>query len=47
MIRFGHYEDTYTSKTNTDVRKRLFPIPQSTIDGASSVPGYLVQNEGY
>lgn len=47
MIRFGHYEDSYTSKTNADVRKRLFPIPQSAIDGASSVPGYLVQNEGY
>ncbi|MFC5871868.1 RagB/SusD domain-containing protein [Chryseobacterium arachidis] len=47
MIRFGHYEDPYTSKTNTDVRKRLFPIPQSAIDGASSVPGYLVQNQGY
>nr|WP_314495538.1 RagB/SusD family nutrient uptake outer membrane protein [uncultured Chryseobacterium sp.] len=47
MIRFGHYEDPYTSKTNADVRKRLFPIPQSAIDGASSVPGYLVQNEGY
>lgn len=47
MIRFGHYEDIYTSKTNTDVRKRLFPIPQSAIDGASSVPGYLVQNQGY
>lgn len=47
MIRFGHYEDTYTSKTNTDVTKRLFPIPQSAIDGASNVPGYLVQNRGY
>jgi len=47
MIRFGHYEDVYTSKTNSDPRKRLFPIPQSAIDGASSVPGYLVQNEGY
>ncbi|RZJ40350.1 MAG: RagB/SusD family nutrient uptake outer membrane protein, partial [Chryseobacterium sp.] len=47
MIRFGHYEDSYTSKTNADVRKRLFPIPQSAIDGASSVPGYLVQNEGH
>lgn len=47
MIRFGHYEDVYTSKTNADPRKRLFPIPQSAIDGASSVPGYLVQNEGY
>lgn len=47
MIRFGHYEDPYTSKTNADVRKRLFPIPQSAIDGASAEPGYLVQNEGY
>ncbi|PZR20651.1 MAG: RagB/SusD family nutrient uptake outer membrane protein [Flavobacterium psychrophilum] len=47
MIRFGHYEDTYTSKTNSDVTKRLFPIPQSAIDGASNVPGYLVQNRGY
>ncbi|KQT22548.1 carbohydrate-binding protein SusD [Chryseobacterium sp. Leaf405] len=47
MIRFGHYEDAYTSKTNADVRKRLFPIPQSAIDGASSAPGYLVQNSGY
>jgi len=47
MIRFGHYEDSYTSKTNADPRKRLFPIPQSAIDGASSSPGYLVQNEGY
>lgn len=47
MIRFGHYEDPYTSKTNADPRKRLFPIPQSAIDGASSEPGYLVQNEGY
>lgn len=47
MIRFGHYEDAYTSKTNSDPRKRLFPIPQSAMDGASSVPGYLTQNEGY
>lgn len=47
MIRFGHYEDSYTSKNNADVRKRLFPIPQAAIDGASSQPGYLVQNEGY
>lgn len=47
MIRFGHYEDAYTSKTNADPRKRLFPIPQSAIDGASSSPGYLLQNEGY
>lgn len=47
MIRFGKYEGTWTSKTNNDVHKRLFPIPQTAIDGASNVPGYLVQNEGY
>jgi hypothetical protein len=47
MIRFGRYEDTYTEKTDTDPKKRLFPIPQSAIDGASNTPGYLVQNDGY
>lgn len=47
MIRFGHYEDSWTSKTDSDVHKRLFPIPQSTVDGASNVPGYLEQNPGY
>ena len=47
MIRFGKYEDTWTEKTNNDKTRRLFPIPQSAIDGASNVPGYLVQNQGY
>jgi starch-binding outer membrane protein, SusD/RagB family len=47
MIRFGKYEDTWTEKTNSDKTRRLFPIPQSAIDGASNVPGYLVQNQGY
>lgn len=47
MIRFGKYEDTWTEKTNSDKTKRLFPIPQSAIDGASNLPGYLVQNQGY
>ena len=47
MIRFGKYEGTWTEKTDNDVRKRLFPIPQSAIDGASSSPGYLVQNASY
>lgn len=47
MIRFGKYEGTWTEKTDSDKRKRLFPIPQSAIDGASNIPGYLVQNEGY
>ncbi|TCD01374.1 RagB/SusD family nutrient uptake outer membrane protein [Pedobacter psychroterrae] len=47
MIRFGKYEGIWTEKKNTDVRKRLFPIPQTAIDGASNLPGYLVQNPGY
>ena len=47
MIRFGKYEGTWTEKTNNDVKKRLFPIPQTAIDGASDNEGYLVQNSGY
>lgn len=47
QIRFGHYEDTWTEKSDTDVRKRLFPIPQSAVDGASNAEGYLDQNDGY
>ena len=47
QIRFGKYEDSWTEKTSTDVHKRLFPIPQKAIDGASSEPGFLVQNPGY
>ncbi|TYP99296.1 RagB/SusD domain-containing protein [Tenacibaculum adriaticum] len=47
QIRFGHYEDSWTEKTDSDVNNRLFPIPQSAIDGASNTPGYLVQNAGY
>lgn len=47
MIRFGKYEGTWTEKTNTDKQKRIFPIPQTAIDGASNLPGYLVQNAGY
>ena len=42
MIRFGKYENTWTEKTNSDKNKRIFPIPQSAIDGASDMPGYLV-----
>ena len=47
QIRFGHYEDSWTEKTDNDVRHRLFPIPQNAIDGASNVEGYLEQNEAY
>lgn len=47
QIRFGKYEDSWTEKTDSDVEKRLFPIPQSAIDGASLEAGYLEQNAGY
>lgn len=47
MIRFGKFEDKWTEKSNTDKNKRIFPIPQTAIDGASNIPGYLVQNAGY
>jgi hypothetical protein len=47
MIRFGKYEGTWTEKDNSDVHKRIFPIPQTAIDAASNLPGYLVQNAGY
>lgn len=47
QIRFGKYEGIWTGKTDADVRKRLFPIPQRAIDGASNEKGYLVQNQGY
>lgn len=47
QIRFGKYEDSWTEKTDSDVNKRLFPIPQRAIDGASNISGFLVQNQGY
>lgn len=47
MIRFGKFEDSWTEKTSTNKFRRVFPIPQSAIDGASNVEGYLLQNEGY
>jgi len=47
LIRFGKYEDSWTEKSNTDKNKRIFPIPQTAIDGASNLPGYLKQNAGY
>jgi starch-binding outer membrane protein, SusD/RagB family len=47
MIRFGKYEGTWTEKSNTDKQKRIFPIPQTAVDGASNIPGYLTQNLGY
>lgn len=47
MIRFGKYEGTWTEKTDSNPQKRIFPIPQNAIDGASELPGYLVQNPSY
>ncbi len=47
QIRFGKYEDSWTEKTSSNPSKRLFPIPQSAIDGASNVEGFLEQNQGY
>ncbi|APA66368.1 RagB/SusD family nutrient uptake outer membrane protein [Maribacter sp. 1_2014MBL_MicDiv] len=47
QIRFGKYEDSWTEKTDTDVNHRLFPIPQSAVDGASGIDGFLAQNQGY
>lgn len=47
MIRFGKYEGIWTEKNNTDKFKRIFPIPQTAIDGASNLPGYLKQNQSY
>ncbi|MUH34757.1 RagB/SusD family nutrient uptake outer membrane protein [Zobellia amurskyensis] len=47
QIRFGKYEDSWTDKTDTDVNHRLFPIPQSAVDAASGIDGFLQQNTGY
>lgn len=47
MIRFGKFENTWTSKTNSDKNRRLFPIPQTVIDATSATPDYIIQNQGY
>lgn len=47
QIRFGKYEDSWTEKIDSDLNKRLFPIPQRAIDGASNITGFLQQNPGY
>ncbi|HEX5024926.1 MAG TPA: RagB/SusD family nutrient uptake outer membrane protein, partial [Agriterribacter sp.] len=47
MIRFGKYEGSWTEKDNADAKKRIYPIPQTAIDGASNLEGYLLQNPGY
>ncbi len=47
QIRFGKYEDSWTGKTDSDANHRLFPIPQSAVDAASGIDGFLEQNQGY
>ncbi len=47
QIRFGKYEDSWTGKTDSDANNRLFPIPQSAVDAASGIDGFLEQNQGY
>lgn len=43
MIRFGKYEGSWGFKTNTDINRRIFPIPTSAI----AVNPALKQNPGY
>lgn len=43
MIRFGKYEGTWGVKTDTDPKKRLFPIPTNALQLNKS----LTQNPGY
>jgi hypothetical protein len=43
MIRFGHFEDVYGFKTNTDTYRRLFPIPTVALQANTK----LSQNTGY
>ena len=43
QIRFGTWEDTWQSKTSTDVNKRLYPIPPQDV---AFNPG-IEQNPGY
>jgi hypothetical protein len=44
MIRFGKAENAGTAKSETQPYRRIFPIPQTTIDVSSS---YIDQNPGY
>ncbi|UOB17905.1 RagB/SusD family nutrient uptake outer membrane protein [Abyssalbus ytuae] len=43
MIRFGKFDEAYTAKPKSDPTRRVFPIPQETID----VTKEFTQNDGY
>lgn len=47
QIRFGKYENPWTEKSDSNPNNRLFPIPQSAVDAASGIDGFLEQNQGY
>jgi len=43
MIRFGKFEQPFSAKPTTQPFRRIFPIPQSTLDVTKSIK----QNQGY
>jgi starch-binding outer membrane protein, SusD/RagB family len=43
MIRFGKFENTWGFKTDTDINKRLYPIPSTALQ----LNPLLDQNDGY
>mgnify|MGYP001804285704 CR=1 FL=1 len=43
LIRFGKFNDAWTSKEVSDANKRLFPIPLNALAASSN----LTQNSGY
>jgi len=43
MIRFGRVEDAYTAKPVSEPFRRIYPIPQATMDASDA----FSQNEGY
>jgi hypothetical protein len=43
LIRFGKFEDSWGFKTNTDITKRIYPVPTSEMTLNPS----LTQNPGY
>jgi hypothetical protein len=43
LIRFGRFESTWGFKTNTDVTKRIYPVPTTEL----ALNPNLKQNPGY
>ena len=44
MIRFGTFEDAYSGKAQSEIYRRLYPIPQNVIDVSGDI---FSQNQGY